>query len=148
MARHINARGLRLLESFEGLRLSAYRATPAEPYLTVGYGHYGPDVKPGQRITPLRAVQLLKRDLRTAERAVEKGVAVGLNTNRFSALVVFVYNVGVGAFNTSTLRRKLNAGQYRAVPSELMKWTRAGGVVYPGLVRRRRAEGGLYSTKP
>lgn len=147
MSRHINARGLRLVASFEGLKLHAYRATPAEPYLTIGYGHYGRDVKPGMTITPGRAVQLLKRDLQTAERAVEKSVKVGLSSNRFSALVSFVFNVGAGAFASSSLVRRLNRGEYGAVPRELGKWVRAGGRVYSGLVRRRDAEAALYEAK-
>lgn len=142
--RRINGRGIRLITRFEGLRLVAYKAHPSEQYWTIGYGHYGPDVRPGMRITPAKALRLLKGDLKTAERAVQRAVDVPINDNRFAALVSFVFNVGVGAFQGSTLLRLLNRRRYGTVPDQLMRWVKAGGVTLPGLVRRRRAEGRLW----
>ena len=68
-----------------------------------------------------------------------------LTQYQFDALVSFVFNVGVGAFGGSTLLRRLNQGDYNAVPAELMRWVNSGGTPLPGLVRRRRAEGVLFS---
>lgn len=126
---------------WEGLRLGAYKPVSSERYYTIGYGHYGPDVKRGMRITRTRALQLLKRDMKTAEDAVNKYVKVGLNQHRFNALVDLVFNIGVGNFRNSTLLKELNRKHYSAVPNQIMRWTRdASGRVLPGLVNRRREE--------
>lgn len=57
-----------------------------------------------------------------------------------NAIVDFAYNLGVGRLQTSTLRRKINAQDWAGAKAELMRWTRGGGRVLPGLVRRREAE--------
>lgn len=142
----ISKDGLNLIKQFEGVRLTAYKC-PAG-VLTIGIGHTSaagpPEVKPGMTITAQDAYEILQRDLGQYENAINNLVKVTLTQNQFDALVSFVYNVGVGAFQKSTLLKKLNAGQYDAVPAELMKWTKAGGKELPGLVRRRRAEASLW----
>jgi lysozyme len=60
--------------------------------------------------------------------------------SRFNAIVDFTYNLGVGRLQTSTLRRKINAQDWDGAKEQLMLWTRGGGKVLPGLVRRREAE--------
>jgi lysozyme len=89
-------------------------------------------------ITRQQAETLMLKDI-VANYApcVTTNVRVTLNDNQFSALVAFVYNVGCGALRASTLLRRLNLGEYSAVPSELLKWNKAGGVVLAGLTRRR-----------
>ncbi len=148
MARAVNKESLDKIRQWEGLRLTAYKDSVG--VWTIGYGHTGADVKPGMTITNARADELLKSDLRTAERAVDNAVTVPLSDNQFGALVSFVFNVGVGAFNGSTLLRKLNAGDYASVPSELARWNKGTikgkKVVIPGLVNRRAAEIGLWAT--
>lgn len=62
---------------------------------------------------------------------------------RLAALIDFTFNLGAGNLRASTLRRKVNAGDWDAVPAELRKWVRGGGRVLPGLVRRRAAEAAL-----
>jgi lysozyme len=84
----------------------------------------------------------LRQDAQRFEAAVNEGVRVGLSQAQFDALVSFAYNVGANAFLGSTLLRRLNAGEYRAVPAEMKRWTNGG---LPGLVRRRNAEGDLFS---
>lgn len=142
----ISKAGLNLIKEFEGIRLESYKC-PAGIW-TLGIGHTSaagpPKVEPGMRITVQEAYDILNRDLDQYEAAVNKYVKVPLTQNQFDALVSFVYNVGVGAFQKSTLLKKLNAGQYNAVPGELMKWTKAGGKELAGLVRRRRAEAALW----
>lgn len=140
--------GLALLKSFEGLRLEAYKAVPSETYWTIGYGHYGSDVKSGQKITAARAEQLLLGDLKEAREAIDRLVKVKINPFQRWALISFAYNAGVGALEDSTLLRKLNEGHKRAVPRQLMRWVHAGGAVLEGLVRRRRAEGNLWRRHP
>lgn len=143
MPRHINAAGLELVKSFEGLRLDAYRDTGG--VLTIGYGHTK-GVKGGDRITEQVASGLLMDDLEDAEAAVAKFITVPLNDNQFAALVSFAFNVGSEAFRRSTLRKKLNARDYDAVPGQLALWVNDNGKKLAGLVRRRKAEADLWST--
>jgi GH24 family phage-related lysozyme (muramidase) len=135
-------RGLEFIKNEEGCVLQVYRDPAGYP--TIGVGHL---LKPGEvfdQITEEEAFSLLARDLAVAENAVNKMVRVPLSQNQFEALVSFVFNVGSGNFETSTLLQLLNQGQYDAVPGELAKWKKAGGKVLPGLVARRRREGELW----
>lgn len=142
----ISANGINLIKEFEGVRLKSYKC-PAGVY-TIGVGHTSaagpPQVKAGMTITQAQANKILANDLGQYEDAINNSVKVPLTQNQFDALVSFVFNVGIGAFQKSTLLKKLNAGQYDAVPGELMKWTKGGGKELPGLVRRRRAEAALW----
>lgn len=117
--------------------------------LTIGYGHTGADVYPGLVISKEKAENLLQQDLAKAAKTVENSVKVELSDNQFGALVIFTLNVGTGAFMSSSLLRKLNAGNYAAVPAELARWnkTTISGkkVVSQGLVNRRAAEAGLWA---
>lgn len=141
--RHIIPEVRAKLQSFEGNKLKAYKDSAG--VWTIGYGHTGPDVHSGMTISQDRADELMVVDLQRFEAAVEHSVKVPLTDYQFGALVCFAYNVGVGAFQKSTLLKKLNAGNYAAVPGELMKWTKAGGRTLPGLVNRRAAEAGLWA---
>lgn len=150
MARRINQEGLDLIKQWEGLFLTAYHGAADRPgLLTIGYGHTDaagpPKVVSGMRITRQEAENILRADLSWCEKAVDSLVKVPLNDNQFATLVSFVFNVGEGAFSKSTLLRKLNAGNLAAVPSELMKWTKANGVYVKGLANRRAAEAGLWA---
>ncbi len=140
-ARQINSKGLRLLKSFEGLRLEAY--LDAVGVWTIGYGTTS-GVFPGQRITEAQAEEFLRRDLRRFEAAVTDLVTVSLNDDQFSALVSFTYNVGEGAFGGSTLLRLLNQRDYRGAAEQFQRWNLGDGVELPGLTRRRRAERALF----
>ena len=115
--------------------------------LTIGYGHTA-TVRPGQTITAEHGEKLLRDDLARFERAVDTMVKVPLNDSQFGALVSFAFNIGEGAFRNSTLLRKLNAGQYDAVPVQMARWNKTTidgkRVVSPGLVNRRAAEAGLW----
>ena len=136
-----NQSGLNLIKSFEGLRLQAYKC-PAGVW-TIGYGHTG-RVVPGQIIDPKTAEQLLILDVERFEVGVEQLVDVPLNSNQFSALVSFAFNVGTGALAKSTLLRYLNKAKYYEAALQFSRWTRGGGVILPGLVRRREAEKNLF----
>jgi len=143
MTRRINAEGLAHIKRWEGLELTAYRDVAG--VLTIGYGSTGEHVKPGMRITEPQAENLLRQDLSRFEQAVERFVKVRLSDNQYAALVSFAFNVGVGAFERSTLLKRLNAGDYASVPAELMRWTKAGGRRVQGLANRRAAEAGLWA---
>lgn len=136
-----------LLQKFEGCKLTAYKC-PAGVW-TIGYGHTSaagnPQVAGGLTITQVEAENILAKDLATFEQGVMKCVAVKLNQNQFDVLVDFAYNAGIGALQKSTLLKKVNAGDFDAVPAELMKWTKGGGKELPGLVRRRQAEIAVWS---
>lgn len=138
----INAAGLNLIKSFEGVRLRTYNDGVGVP--TIGYGHTGPDVYYGLEITQARAEQLLVQDLKRFEDAVRRAVKVSLNDNQFAALVSFTFNVGEGALQSSTLLRLLNAGDYNGASAQFLRWSYAGGQQLPGLYRRRQAERALF----
>lgn len=147
MSRVINQNGLALIKHFEGLYTDAYACPAGVP--TIGYGHTE-NVSLGQSITPKQAEQILKEDMEKFSMAVEKSIDVELNDNEFSALVSFAFNCGIGNLRISTLRRKLNSGDYDCVPSELSRWVKAFDPStgekrsLAGLVKRRAAEGALF----
>jgi len=141
MPRKTNNAGIELIKQFEGLYTKAYLC-PAN-VLTIGYGHTA-GVRQGQEITETEAEEFLIEDLSSAEKSVERLITSDLNDNQFAALVSFTFNLGAGNLKTSTLRRKLNGGDYDAVPSELARWVKAGGKTLAGLIRRRAAEGELF----
>jgi len=132
----------KLLKPSEGCKLKAYKC-PAGVW-TIGYGHTiaagYPVVEEGMTISQSRAEEILKSDLVKYETAVQRMVKVPLSQDQFDVLVSLSYNIGPAALKGSTLLKKLNAGNFDAVPGELLKWTRGGGKVLPGLVRRRQAE--------
>lgn len=138
--------GINLIKTFEGERLEAYLC-PAGVW-TIGYGHTNaagpPKVFKGLTISKKGADDILRNDLIAYEGTVTEFVKVDLHQHQFDALVSFCYNVGSGNFLKSSLLRKLNAGDYTSVPSELMKWNKAGGKELAGLTRRRRAEAALW----
>jgi len=139
--RPISEVGLDLIRDFEGRRLNAYQ--DAVGVWTIGYGHTR-TAYPGQRITEAGAVALLRSDVATFERAVSQAVQVPLTDNQYAALVSFAFNVGSSALNSSTLLRRLNAGDYGGAANELLRWNRAGGRELYGLTRRREAERALF----
>ncbi|GAA5099234.1 lysozyme [Bartonella acomydis] len=145
--RKISKEGLELIKQWEGLRLEAYRDVAC--IWTIGYGHTSnaghPLVKKGMRITQEQAEEILCKDLKQFEKAVEEAVTVSLTDAQFAALVSFCYNVGTKAFCKSTLLKKLNQGDYEAVPGELQKWNKVGGKPFVGLSNRRAAEAGLWA---
>lgn len=145
MTRRINPAGLSLVKQWEALRTTAYR--DAVGVWTVGYGHTsaagGPVVAAGMKITADEADVILRTDLSKFEARVDRLVKVALTDNQFAALVSFDFNTG--ALDKSTLLKKLNKGDYNAVPAELMKWVNAGGKKLNGLVNRRSAEAGLWA---
>jgi lysozyme len=147
MTMHMSVEGINaLLKKFEGCKLKAYKC-PAGVW-TIGYGHTSaagaPEVVQGMTITQVEANDILRRDLVKYEKGVEALVKQPLTQNQFDVLVDFAYNAGAGALKSSTLLKKINAGEFDAVPAELMKWTKGGGKVLPGLVNRRRAEAGWW----
>ena len=136
----INQAGIDLIKRWEGLRLEAY-ICPAG-VATVGYGSTGDHVYLGMTITEAEAERLLRLDLTRFEDSVSKSVKVALTDNEYGALCSFSFNVGCGAFESSTLLRRLNAGEpkERVFNEELPRWSKANGQTLQGLLNRRNAE--------
>ncbi len=144
---HLSARGLALLKQFEGCKLTPYKDSAG--LWTIGYGHLigdGKSLPEGAKykLTQKQADLLLKYDIIPREKAVVRLCPVKLTQNEFDALVSFVYNLGAGALQRSTLRQKLNRGDKIGAAKVLLKYNRAGGKVVNGLVKRRLAEYKLF----
>ncbi|WP_431612921.1 lysozyme [Enterobacter chengduensis] len=139
-------KGIALIKEFEGCRLTAYQDSVG--VWTIGYGWTQPvDGKPiraGMTIKQETAERLLKTGLVSYESDVSRLVKVGLTQGQFDALVSFTYNLGARSLSTSTLLRKLNAGDYAGAANEFQRWNKAGGKVLNGLSRRREAERALF----
>ena len=144
--RHVTEEGLNLIKRFEGFSPTIYICPAGYP--TIGYGHVVLAHEQDQfaaGITPAEATELLGMDVRIAQRAVLRLISVPLTDGQFDALVSFTFNLGAGALQRSTLRRKVNRGEHERVPSEFMRWTRSAGVQLRGLIFRRKAECQLYT---
>ena len=139
----LNQAGLDLIESFEGLRLTAYE--DGTGVLTIGFGHTG-GVTPGETITQEQAEEFLKSDVAGAETSVENLVEVDLTPNQFAALVSFTFNLGGGALAGSTLLALVNSKEFDAAAQQFGRWVYADGQELEGLVRRRAAEAKLFLT--
>lgn len=122
---------------FEGLRLKAYQDVVG--VWTIGYGTTR-NVKPHEEITVEEATGRLVDDLLYAQAWVRKMVFVQLEERQLNALTSFTHNLGAGNLQRSTLRMKLNRGDFDGAAGEFWKWRRAGGKILKGLVRRRLAE--------
>jgi GH24 family phage-related lysozyme (muramidase) len=137
----LSSDGLDLIKTFEGFREEAYRCEAGVD--TIGFGHTG-NVEPGDRISLQQATQLLAQDTDWAEQAVRDNVKAPLSQQQFDALTSFVFNVGEGAFESSTLLDKLNAGDYAGAQAEFGRWNKAAGKVSAGLERRRQEEAAMF----
>jgi len=138
-----------LVKEFEGCRLKAYPdpGTGGDPW-TIGWGSTGPGIGPGTVWTQQQADEAVQQDLREFHHGVLTvlPMAAEWNGNRQAALTSFTYNIGVGALQESTLRRRLISGEdpIVVVRDELPRWNKGGSGVMPGLVRRRAAEVELF----
>lgn len=126
-----------LIKKWEGLRLKAYKDTGG--VWTIGYGHTA-TARPGMVITLQEAEYLLAKDVKWAVQGVKDLFVVPLTHGQRSALVSFVYNLGVSQVAGSTLRRKLNAGDYQGASKEFLRWVYDNGQFIQGLKNRRKDE--------
>lgn len=143
MSRNLSENGLNLIKSFEGCKLTAYKCLPTEKYYTIGYGHYGSDVKAGMKITKEKAEELLLQDCKKAIKNVNSFMSkYNFNQNQFDALVSFAFNVGsinqLTASGTRTLEQ---------ISSKITAYNKSGGRVIAGLVKRRAKEKELFDTQ-
>ncbi|MEG1532132.1 MAG: lysozyme [Citrobacter sp.] len=107
---------------------------------TVCDGHTGSDIRRGHRYTDKECDTLLQTDLRKVASAIDPMIKVRIPESTRAALYSFTYNVGSGAFASSTLLKKLNTGDVPGACKELQRWTYAGGKLWKGLITRRDIE--------
>ena len=141
---HISENGLNLIKSFEGCRLVSYKAYCTERYFTIGWGHYGPDVKLGMKITQQRADELLKDDIISYENAVNAWDSrYHWTQNEFDALCSFAYNLGCGSISQVTAKGSRSKAE---IASKMLLYYNCNGVKLQGLVLRRQKESELFSS--
>ena len=140
--KQISDKGLNLIKKYESCRLRAYKAVSTEKFYTIGYGHYGSDVKKGQTITQERAEQLLREDVKRFEEKVAKyDNLYQFNQNQFDALVSFCYNIGSIDQLTDNGKRSITV-----LPEKMKLYVKSGGKTLTGLVTRRDEEVELFNT--
>jgi lysozyme len=144
----ISDEGLRLIKSFEGY-LTPQKDGSCAAYLcpanvpTIGWG-CTEGVKLGMVWTLGEAEAGLRREIAKFETAVMKSVTVEMNQNEFDAMVSLAYNIGSGAFNRSTVLKRLNKGDRAGAAQAFEFWNKGGGRVLRGLVSRRKREAALF----
>ena len=144
----ISENGLKLIKKFEGLSLKPYLCSAGIP--TIGFGNtFYENMKKvtlqDETITEERADSLFNFLVTTNfVNVVNRLVIVDINQNQFDALVSFVYNLGSGNFEKSTLLKKVNQEDFIGASLEFEKWNRASGKVLSGLTKRRLAEKELF----
>ncbi len=148
MTRQVCDAARELIERNEGLVLHEYLDAVDVP--TIGYGHTGTDVYPGEVITKEAADALAAKDIdrfaAQVERLLGGAISAATSDNEFGAMVSLAYNIGIGAFAHSTVMRRHMFGDKPGAAAAFAMWNRAGGKVLPGLVRRRLEESRLYLT--
>lgn len=137
-----NQAGLDLIKHFEGFGDKPYKDMGGVP--TIGYGHTQ-GVKLGDSIiTEQQAEQLLISDVGRFEGQIEDLLEVDVNENQFSALVCFVFNLGIGSLRRSTLLRCINKEDFSTAANKFLAWNRVGTRIVDGLTARRQAESELF----
>lgn len=140
--RSIPIKAMELIERFEGLRLKRYIDATGNP--TIGYGHLIKSNENLFEITEDDAISLLHSDMQLAATSVLRLTSSPLNDNQYAALIDFVYNLGIGIYQASTLRAMLNRGDYINTDKQFNRWVYGGVRKLPGLVVRRQAEAELF----
>ncbi len=154
----ISDKSLKMLKHHEGVRNKPYRCPAA--LWTIGVGHvlypeqgnlnmadrmkYPLKIEDFRIFSTEEVDEILKTDLVRFIRGVSRYCPVIVSQGQLDALVSFAFNVGLGALQRSTLRQKHNRGDYEGAAKEFLKYTKGGGKVLPGLVKRRNDEKALY----
>lgn len=145
---HISEEGLSLIKKFEGCPTAGGLAIPytcPAGVLTIGYGHTK-TVKEHDKWTMDHASYILREEIENEyEVFINDLVDVPLEQHQFDALVAWVFNLGSGNLQESTMLKVLNAGDYHSVPNQMKRWNKANGKVLDGLVRRREAEAKMFA---
>ena len=140
----ISQEGIDLIKEFEGCRLEAYKC-PAGVW-TIGYGTTK-GVKQGMKITQAKAEKLLMEEIGAVEASLNK-VRVNFIQREFDALCSWVYNLGSGNFNRSTMRQYIVGDRKdEEITDQLVRWVNSGNTSLTGLKRRRIAEANMFLGK-
>lgn len=147
--RNISDNGLHFAAAWEKFVGTAYRATPVEEHLTIGYGHYGSDVKPGAKITEGQALILLNKDMAATVAAVDKVAHPSLTQAQFDAVVDLVFNAGAGVISSNTgTGQALRRGDVITLRNKLSQFINQNGKPVLGLRRRVAGRLALFDGKP
>ena len=137
----ISQKGIDLIKTFEGCKLFAYRDSVG--IATIGYGHTK-DVKMGMSITQKQAEEFLKSDIKPVERILN-GMGINYTQGQFDALTSWIFNLGQGAFKSSTMYKNIEARANDVeITDQMVKWIKAGGKRLAGLKCRRVAEANMF----
>uniref|UniRef100_A0A6C0JTK5 Glycoside hydrolase n=1 Tax=viral metagenome TaxID=1070528 RepID=A0A6C0JTK5_9ZZZZ len=152
----ISERGLKLLSDWEGLRNEVYLDVAKFP--TIGIGHLltkdelssnkilidGINVDYSFGLTNIQIERLLVKDLMKIEEKINKLITVDISQNQYDAIVIFVFNIGIGAFERSTFLKLLNNKKFDQLPNQFRRWNKSGGQIISGLIHRRENEIKLF----
>lgn len=140
---------LNLMHEFEGLRLEAYPdpgSADGNPW-TIGRGSTGPGISKGVKWTQAQADERFAADVTSFAAGVSKALDGAKTTQpQFDAMVSLAYNIGLGAFSSSTLLKMHKAGDFRGARGQFQRWNKNAGKEMAGLTRRRSAEATLYGS--
>lgn len=152
MTYRVSEAGLANIRVEEGLKLVAY-PDPESPRArtgvgsgdpwTIGVGHTGPEVREGLRWTEEQVMDALRRDVRACENSINRSVKTKLNQNQVDALGSFIFNVGVGAFESSTMLKRINEGRFALAAEEFPRWC-----IPSSLIPRRSRERARFLGMP
>ena len=134
-------KGKNLIKIYEGCKLEAYKCPAGVP--TIGYGHTK-GVKMGMKITQAEAETYLKADIKPLESFLNK-LGINFTQNQFDALISWLFNVGTGNFNSSTLKKKIvGKSSDMEVAKQIIKWVNSNGKPLLGLKKRRVDEANMF----
>ena len=139
---HISEKGILFIRRFEGFRARVYKCQAG--YRTIGYGHVLRQNEQDQEVTLAQAEEVLLEDLAIVARGVMRNTKIALVQHQFDALISLVFNIGVGAYQRSTLRAKISRNEHDDVAKEFRRWIWVGYKASKGLLSRRIAESNLY----
>lgn len=129
---------LTMIKPLEGIEYKPYYDVAG--VLTVCYGHTGNDIIKDKLYSQTECDALLKKDLAKVKKQIDPMIVVTIPETTRAALYSFTYNVGVGNFSSSTLLKRLNAGDISGACGELKRWVYAAGKPWKGLMTRRQIE--------
>ena len=140
----LSPKGAEFIKGFEAFREDAYKPVKTEKYYTIGWGHYGPDVKADMTVTEEEAEALFRGDVQPIEELLN---VLGINFRQecFDAITSFVFNLGAGNFRNSTLLAKITSdAKDEDITDQMVRWVNAGGKPLVGLKKRRIAEANMF----
>ena len=149
----VSNNGLMFTAAWERFSPTPYRATNAEKYLTIGFGHYGKDVTPGMKITESEALEILKKDMADAESCANEYCKPGaFSQSEFDAICDCLFNTGCGWLSNPAKRGKfykgITSGDAPSVRESVGSFIYQSGSVMKGLVRRCAGRQSLFDGQP